>query len=580
MHTLRTTTSSIPPTNKISSGTISFPVGVSTAQIVVPIFRDSVWEQALATHEKFAVVLGSSIDALIDSTRAISYVTITDTDRSNYTLGWCLSDAPTLAPTDIPSHIPTPVPTSDPTSAPTPLPTLSPSLTLLPSSSPTLLPSVTPEPTPGTFEPTFVPLPEPTPPPSLPPSPLPTLTPTPSPTARPTLPPSSHPTLPPTAAPTGRPTPLPSAGPTALPLPAPSKSPLPAPSGVPTASPVPKPTATPTPEPTAAPTPLPTALFIGVIVEARSVVALSGDFASADEFDANQRTIFKKALVASLPSIDSPNDVTINSVTLSTSSRRRLLASGLEIDYTLKYKIADTTLSGAAVTAQLANELTAAFTDDGSGSGAAFSAAMTTAAAEVGVSAVGTLDEAATIAAIESGIEVVVTVSTAAPSSVPTVDGASGGSVGSSASFLEANGTLMIVAGAVLGVVSAFIGFLLFGRLRRSRRRSSKVGPSPEELVVAAASKSSLRAERRPSADKNPPAAKRKKAASVSPESLVESAAWPVFLAGLDGVRIEPSGSGGGGVGEDNDDASSARAAFVEMARGASSVCVGDFEYW
>ena len=49
---------------------------------------------------------------------------------------------------------------------------------------------------------------------------------------------------------------------------------------------------------------------------------------------------------------------------------------------------------------------------------------MTTAAAEVGVSAVGTLDEAATIAAIESGIEVVVTVSTAAPSSVPTVDGA------------------------------------------------------------------------------------------------------------------------------------------------------------
>ena len=87
----------------------------------------------------------------------------------------------------------------------------------------------------------------------------------------------------------------------------------------------------------------------------------------------------------------------------------------------------------------------------------------------------------------------------------------------------------MIVAGAVLGVVSAFIGFLLSG--------------ASAAAVAAAASRTKPRRARRcrrfqviltrrawPSADKNPPAAKRKKAASVSPESLVEVQPGPSSL--------------------------------------------------
>ena len=87
--------------------------------------------------------------------------------------------------------------------------------------------------------------------------------------------------------------------------------------------------------------------------------------------------------------------------------------------YSLIIKFSDPTVNEEEVTAQISDELTAAFTDD-DGSGGAFAASMNEAAADLGVTVLATVDADATLATIDEGIEVELTVSTAVPSVAPS----------------------------------------------------------------------------------------------------------------------------------------------------------------
>jgi len=241
-----------------TSGVLYFAEGVTEATIQVPLLRDNVWEQTLSETERIALVLYDAVDADIDETRYISYIYIRDVDHVNKTIGWCLTEEPTILPSPMPTTpgptavpttpVPSPVPTSLPTVPPTPAPSSAPSplpttpeptslpTTPAPSMSPTTSVPTTPMPTwvGWTRPPTESPSPAPSPLPTTPPSPLPTPHPTSVPTSQPTSQPTSSPTL--STVPTGMPTPTPSSAPTPSPT---SSVPTFAPTAVPTFYPTP-----------------------------------------------------------------------------------------------------------------------------------------------------------------------------------------------------------------------------------------------------------------------------------------------------------------------------------------------------
>ena len=53
-------------------GYLVFAAGVTAVDIYIPIFRDSIWEEALILNERFAVVLDASSNAQIDNSRSFS----------------------------------------------------------------------------------------------------------------------------------------------------------------------------------------------------------------------------------------------------------------------------------------------------------------------------------------------------------------------------------------------------------------------------------------------------------------------------------------------------------------------------
>jgi hypothetical protein len=175
------------------------------------------------------------------------------------------------------------------------------------------------------------------------PSPAPTIQPTPHPTDEPTPHPTDKPTPHPTDEPTSYPTPRPSSSPTSVPTPTPSSYPSAIPSASPTSLPTNSPTYHPSIRPThspttiiRSPTPFPTSRPTqGVYqVEVASECVFSG-LNSTDAWSDSLETGFKEALVASIPLIDSVDDVTITNVTSHKGNRRKLLTTYLTIAYTI-----------------------------------------------------------------------------------------------------------------------------------------------------------------------------------------------------------------------------------------------------
>jgi hypothetical protein len=147
----------------------------------------------------------------------------------------------------------------------------------------------------------------PSPAPTMQPTPFPTLEPTPYPTDEPT----PYPTPRPSSSPTSVPTPTPSSYPSAIPSASPTS--------IPTNSPTYRPSTRPTHSPTTiirSPTPFPTSRPTqGVYqVEVASECVFSG-LNSTDAWSDSLETGFKEALVASIPLIDSVDDVTITNQT-------------------------------------------------------------------------------------------------------------------------------------------------------------------------------------------------------------------------------------------------------------------------
>ena len=362
-----------------SAHIITLAPGEAYADVEVPIFRDYIWEQALSATERFVVMLASADGADIDSERAQAFVKITDVDPSTLELGWCLTVEPTFAPTARPTHVPTHDPTREPTPYPTRLPTVLPTLSLPPSSTPTAIPTITPEPTPLSPAPTAQPVPYPTPLPSNKPTHAPTFLPTAAPSEVPT---QSHP-----------PSPLPSR---------------------------------PSQQPTVAPSPL----WIGVSIKASSAAVFNG-YNSVSAFDDDQKRLFKKALVDSVGSLASVDDVEVTQVALFTGLRRRLslgesdhqhmrrkLATlDLEVAYTMTVTKEGTTDSDS-LSSTLENELTEAF-DDSSGT-STFTTSLSEASTDLNVVTTASLDSNATTAFVSSMEVVVVRASSVKPTALPT----------------------------------------------------------------------------------------------------------------------------------------------------------------
>mmetsp|Transcript_10230 Transcript_10230/g.15393 ORF Transcript_10230/g.15393 Transcript_10230/m.15393 type:complete len:716 (+) Transcript_10230:415-2562(+) len=161
-----------------------------------------------------------------------------------------ITDSPTLQPSPPPSPLPTKLPTALPTpkpttQSPTPLPTVEPT-TKAPTEVPTMRPT------------TKAPTEEPTDVPSYSPTSRPTPGPTRNPTPRPTRNPTPNPTNSPTPKPTPKPSPVPSVSPTGSPSVSPSASPTASPSDFPSTTPTVFPTISPKPTPLVWPSASPT----------------------------------------------------------------------------------------------------------------------------------------------------------------------------------------------------------------------------------------------------------------------------------------------------------------------------------
>ena len=253
-------------------------------------------------------------------------------------------------PGEAPNAYPTPSPNAYPTSSPNAYPTQSP----VPGEAPNAYPTQSPVPgeTPNAY-PTSSPNAYPTqsPVPGEAPNAYPTPSPVPgeAPNAYPT--PSPVPGETPNAYPTQSPVPgeTSNAYPTQSPVPGetPNANPTPSPSAFPTQSPVPSetPNAYPTPSPSAFPTPSPvpgetpavgptySEPIAQIVYETKSVVRLVGYHAGA--FGETQSLLFKVGM-ATFYKV-APEDISISSVkdVVSSSSRRLLQTSAIDVNYTV-----------------------------------------------------------------------------------------------------------------------------------------------------------------------------------------------------------------------------------------------------
>ena len=439
-----------------SAHDITLAPGAAYADVEVPIFRDDIWEQALSATERFVVVLSSADGADIDSERSQAFMKITDMDPSGLELGWCVTVEPTFAPTARPTHVPTHEPTREPTPYPTHLPTVLPTLSLPPSSTPSANPTITFAPTPLTQAPTSLPLPYPTSMPSNKPTHSPTYLPTAAPSEVPTR---SHP-----------PSPLPSR---------------------------------PSQKPTVAPSPL----WIGVSIKASSAAVFNG-FSSVSAFDGDQKLLFKQALVDSVASLASVDDVEVTRVANFTGlsrrlslgdgnnqhMRRKLTAVALKISYTMTVTEEGTTDSDS-LSSTLASELTAAF-DDSSGT-STFTTSYSEASTDLNIVTTGSLDSATTTAYVSSMEVVVVRFSSAKPTTSPTNKPSPAPSellaVDAPSSTLPTNkpsptlhvsplsglSSMELVLLLVAGVLVLLQGCYLLMRWRRRRQQLTKLSPDP-----------------------------------------------------------------------------------------------------
>ena len=239
-------------------------------------------------------------------------------------------------PGEAPNAYPTPSPNAYPTSSPNAYPTQSP----VPGEAPNAYP--TPSPVPGEAPNAY---PTPSPVPGETPNAYPTQSPVPGETS------NAYPTQSPVPGetPNANPTPSPSAFPTQSPVPSetPNANPTPSPSAFPTQSPVPSetPNAYPTPSPSAFPTPSPvpgetpavgptySEPIAQIVYETKSVVRLVGYHAGA--FGETQSLLFKVGM-ATFYKV-APEDISISSVkdVVSSSSRRLLQTSAIDVNYTV-----------------------------------------------------------------------------------------------------------------------------------------------------------------------------------------------------------------------------------------------------
>ena len=248
------------------------------------------------------------------------------------------SPVPGEAPNAYPTQSPVPgeTPNAYPTSSPNAYPTQSP----VPGEAPNAYP--TPSPVPGEAPNAY---PTPSPVPGETPNAYPTQSPVPGETS------NAYPTQSPVPGetPNANPTPSPSAFPTQSPVPSetPNANPTPSPSAFPTQSPVPSetPNAYPTPSPSAFPTPSPvpgetpavgptySEPIAQIVYETKSVVRLVGYHAGA--FGETQSLLFKVGM-ATFYKV-APEDISISSVkdVVSSSSRRLLQTSAIDVNYTV-----------------------------------------------------------------------------------------------------------------------------------------------------------------------------------------------------------------------------------------------------
>ena len=174
----------------------------------------------------------------------------------------------------------------------------------------------------------------------------------------------------------------------------------------------------------------PSPLWIGVSIKASSAAVFNG-YNSVSAFDDDQKRLFKKALVDSVGSLASVDDVEVTQVALFTGLRRRLslgesdhqhmrrkLATlDLEVAYTMTVTKEGTTDSDS-LSSTLENELTEAF-DDSSGT-STFTTSLSEASTDLNVVTTASLDSNATTAFVSSMEVVVVRASSAKPTALPT----------------------------------------------------------------------------------------------------------------------------------------------------------------
>jgi hypothetical protein len=236
------------------------------------------------------------------------------------------------------------------------------------------------------------------------------------------------------------------------------------------------------------------------VVSAKTKTTLSG-YATTAAFDADQQTLFKATLAASLALVTSPSQVTINNVTLVTSSRRTrrgLLATTLEVDNTLTVE-AEGATDVTAVAAELATQYEAAVTVDSSTGTSPFADNQATEATSLSIASVATVDTQATVASLDDMTVVVTSVSTATPSSQPTAMPQEATPVTSPAAVDPPAAdndddkgsdttiaSMLIMALIAGGIVIFVVGFIVYKKSSdvKGNQATAKVSPDPEPTTT------------------------------------------------------------------------------------------------
>jgi phosphatidylethanolamine-binding protein (PEBP) family uncharacterized protein len=166
--------------------------------------------------------------------------------------------------------------------------------------------------------------------------------------------------------------------------------------------------------PTPAPTNVPTPAW-SIAVEAKSVAALNG-YKNKEEFDSDQETLFKEALVESVALLTAPHQVAIKQVTFisGSSSRRKLLSSSsyVAVNYSMTLYSSE---SESELESTIKTQLISAFNSTGTGS---FASALISVAAENGIVTNATLNRKFTVDQVENDLSFVIAAIN--PTPVPT----------------------------------------------------------------------------------------------------------------------------------------------------------------